>query len=160
LIGSVHSVKNLTSNAKGVNEMFKIPRLVLCLVIVALMLMVVSLPVSANGVPNPNPVVATVKIEPETLNLASQGVFTAFITLPESYNIRNIDVSTIRCGVEPDVYLSGAPAEKATVAQKKLVVKFDRQNLVNIPTGNAVKLIVCGKVGSVWFEGSDTVCVK
>jgi hypothetical protein len=31
--------------------------------------------------------------------------------------------------------------------------------LVNTPTGNAVKLIVCGKVGLLWFEGSDLIRV-
>ena len=42
-------------------------------------------------------------IEPETLNLASQGVFTGFITLPEGYDVVNIDLSTIVCEGAPDV---------------------------------------------------------
>jgi hypothetical protein len=40
----------------------------------------------------PEPIIpATVRIEPETLNLASKGKFTAFITLPGLYNITDIN---------------------------------------------------------------------
>jgi hypothetical protein len=62
---------------------------------------------------------ANVIIKPETLNLASKGLFTAFITLPESYNIADIDISTVVC--------EGAPAVKGMVANdNKYIATFDR----------------------------------
>jgi hypothetical protein len=101
---------------------------------------------------------ATIRIEPETLNLASEGVFTAFIQLIEGYNVANIDVSTVLC--------EGAPAVKGMVSEEDsgtYIAKFNRQDLVNVPTGDAVTLRLTGKVryngGLVDFEGSDTIRV-
>lgn len=101
---------------------------------------------------------ATVRIEPETLNLASKGEFTAFITLPEGYDVANIDVSTVVC--------EGAPAVKGMVSEEDkgtYIAKFNRQDLVNMPTGDVVTLRVTGKVYFsgilIDFEGSDTIRV-
>lgn len=101
---------------------------------------------------------ATVRIEPETLNLASQGVSTAFIQLPEGYDAADIDVSTVVC--------EGAPAVRGMVSEEDngtYITKFNRQDLVDVPTGDEVELTVIGKVfyngGYADFEGSDTVRV-
>lgn len=97
---------------------------------------------------------AKVDIKPETINLASKGKFTAFITLPEDYDVRDIDVTTI--------VIEGAHVVNSTISKEKggtLIAKFNTQDLVNVHTGNAVKLTVTGEVGGTEFEGSDTVKV-
>ncbi|MDP2983890.1 MAG: PKD domain-containing protein [Candidatus Latescibacter sp.] len=98
------------------------------------------------------PISATIRIEPESLNLSSKGVFTAFITFSEGYNVANINLSTVVC--------EGAPAVKGIVSEEDkgtYIVKFNRQDVVDVPIGGAVTLTVTGKVGLVDFEGKDTV---
>jgi hypothetical protein len=97
---------------------------------------------------------AKVDIKPETINLASKGIFTAFITLPENYDVRDIDVRTI--------VIEGAHAVNSTILKENgstLIAKFNTQDLINVQTGNAVKLTVTGEVDGTKFEGSDTVKV-
>ena len=96
---------------------------------------------------------ANVTIKPETLNLASKGLFTAFITLPEPYNITDIDISTVVC--------EDAPAVKGIVADdNKYIAKFNVQDLVGVDLGDAVTLTVTGKLyDGTPFEGSDTIRV-
>ncbi len=98
---------------------------------------------------------AAVEIKPETINLASKGKFTAFITLPEGLDVRDIDVGTVVC--------EGAHPVKSMISEKDggtLIVKFNTQDLVNVHTGDAVKFTVTGKLrDGRMFEGSDTVKV-
>ena len=97
---------------------------------------------------------ANVTIKPETLDLNSKGLFTAFITLPESYNIADIDISTVVC--------EGAPAVKGMVADdNKYIAKFDREDLrEDLPTGEEVKMRVTGKLyDETSFEGLDRIRV-
>ena len=100
---------------------------------------------------------ANVIIKPETLNLKSKGHFTAFITLPEPYNITDINISTVVC--------EEAPAVKGMAAgDNKYIAKFDREDLRgDLPTGDEVEMRVNGKVfyngGYVDFEGCDTIRV-
>ncbi len=102
-----------------------------------------------------NPIPVNVTIKPETLNLKSKGKFTAFITLPEGYDIEKVNVSTINC--------EGAQAIKGIVTKNKLIVKFNRQDL-EVTSGDKVTLTVLGKVyyngGYADFEGSDAIRVK
>ena len=94
-----------------------------------------------------------IDIKPETLNLKSKGVFTAFIKLPEGYGQEDLDISTVEC--------EGAPAVKAMMADdNRLIVKFNREDLVGVSAGDAVELIVIGQLldGTV-FVGSDTIRV-
>ena len=100
---------------------------------------------------------AAVRIKPETLNLndTEDGVFTAFITLPEGYDVADINVGTVEC--------EGASALRATISAAgtgTLVVKFARADLVDVSIGDAVEMSVTGELmdGTV-FEGSDTVRV-
>jgi hypothetical protein len=104
------------------------------------------------------PVASIVRIEPETLNLKSNGFFTAFITLPEEYDVGDIDVSTVEC--------EGAFAIKGMVSKidgNTFISVFNRQELVNITVGDEVSLKINGKVSDngnlVDFEGSDTIRV-
>ncbi|VVB86065.1 Uncharacterised protein [uncultured archaeon] len=100
---------------------------------------------------------ATVKISPRTLNLKSKGKFTAFISLPSGFNVTDIIPGTVMC--------DGAQAVNSKFSEKNrtLIVKFNRQDLVNVPTGNAVTLTVTGKISSngtlLDFQGSDKVRV-
>jgi hypothetical protein len=96
----------------------------------------------------------TIEIKPETLNLSDKGVFTAFITLPDGcgYSLSDIDTTTLVC--------EGARVKSTNIAAKKLIAKFNTQDLVGVPTGDNVTLTVKGKFkdGSL-FEGSDTIRV-
>ena len=100
---------------------------------------------------------AAVRIKPKTLNLndTEDGVFTAFITLPEGYDVADINVSTVEC--------EGAPALSATISATKtgrLVVKFARADLVDVSVGDAVEMSVTGELmDGMVFEGSDTIRV-
>ena len=94
-----------------------------------------------------------IEIKPETLNLKSKGVFTAFIDIPEEFDEEDIDISTVVC--------EGAPAIHAEIADNgRLVVKFNREDLVGVSTGDAVELTVTGQLtNGTAFAGSDTIRV-
>jgi hypothetical protein len=95
---------------------------------------------------------ATVIIKPETLNLTSKGVFTAFIQLPEDYDIADIDISTVVC--------EGAAAVKGMVDGETYIAKFNRQDLVDVEPGDEVTLTVMGELSDgTKFIGSDTIRV-
>lgn len=95
----------------------------------------------------------TIEIKPETLNLKSKGVFTAFIELPEGYDEEDVDLDTVEC--------EGAPALEATMADdKKLILKFDREDLAGVSAGNSVELTVKGELtDGTSFAVSDTIRV-
>lgn len=120
---------------------------------------------NANGTSNtviwsinvqaPPPIQANVIIKPETLNLASKGVFTTFIQLTEGYNVADIDISTVEC--------EGAHAISGNMDGDTYIVKFNREDLKELPTGEAIKMRVTGKVyykrKYVDFYGYDTIRV-
>lgn len=96
------------------------------------------------------PISAEVDIKPETINLKAKGVFTAFLSLPGPFDVKEIDLSTIVC--------EGAPAVRGTVANNILTVKFDREDLKITTAGNTAVFKVTGKLkDGAPFEGSDTV---
>jgi hypothetical protein len=96
-----------------------------------------------------------VRIEPETLNLKSKGEFTAFITVPEGYNIRDWNIANLSC--------EGAPAVKGMISGNTYVAKFKRQDLQGVPTGDEVTLTVKGTFTHdgklAYIQASDTVRV-
>ena len=109
---------------------------------------------------------ATVDIYPETLNLKSNGTWiTAYIELPEGYNVSDINVTTVRLGT--------VPAAWGNVEGNKLMVKFDRQTVIDyiwafklyhmgIPLpreGVEVELTITGSLNTETIEGSDTIRV-
>ena len=111
---------------------------------------------------------ATIDIDPDTLNLRSQGRWiTAYIELPGGLDVANIDVSTM--ALEGDVFLEGILSAEPWPTEisdhdgdgvPDLMVKFDRsavQGLVSI--GDNVELTVIGKWGPAPFRGSDTIRV-
>jgi hypothetical protein len=101
----------------------------------------------------PTVIPANIVIKPETLNLNSTGVFTAFITLPAGYNMTDIDISTVIC--------EGALAVKGMVADdNKYIAKFDREDLTDVEPGDAVTIAVMGTLyDKTPFAGNDTITV-
>ena len=97
--------------------------------------------------------IVDIDIKPETLNLKSKGVFTAFIDLPEGFDEEDIDISTVEC--------EGAPALESVMADDgKLIVKFNREDLVGVSPSDAVELTVTGELtNGTPFAGSDTIRV-
>jgi hypothetical protein len=98
---------------------------------------------------------ADITIKPETLNKKSNGKFTAFVQLPEPYNVADIDVSTVTC--------EGASATKGIINEgfRVLNLKFNRQDLNGILPGKSIEFTVTGELedGSI-FEGTDSIRVK
>ncbi|RZN36786.1 MAG: hypothetical protein EF813_06405 [Methanosarcinales archaeon] len=96
---------------------------------------------------------AGVTFDHKKLKLNSNGILKAFITLPEGYDVADIDVSTVECeGAHAFGDGSVIPGKQA------LEVKFKIQDLVNVPTGDAVSLTVTGELTTgERFEGSNTV---
>jgi predicted GH43/DUF377 family glycosyl hydrolase len=112
---------------------------------------------------------AEVDINPETLNLKSQGKWiTAHIELPEGYNVADINVSTIRLNdtipVDPSVPTAVGDYDEDTIPD--LMVKSDRAAVVeyildNVPIEGrfvTVTLAITGKLcDGTPFQGSDTI---
>ena len=101
---------------------------------------------------------AHVRIEPETLSLASGGTFTAFVTLPHQGDWR---VASAVC--------EGAPAVKLTRHGHNYKATFNKQDLKGITVSDAVTFTVTlfaeqqghhyghSDKDEIAFEGSDTV---
>lgn len=116
---------------------------------------------------------ATIDVDPDTLNLKSNGLWiTAFIELIEGYNVNEIDLMSITLLLEgtPFSIDSGAPYEVGdhdTDGIPDLMVKFDRQLIIDLlqetdfETEPGEQLLVefriTGVVNGVSFEGSDWI---
>ena len=87
------------------------------------------------------------------LDLNSSGILKAFITLPEGYDVADINVSTVECeGAHAFGDGSVIPGKQA------LEVKFKIPDMADVPIGDAVLLSVTGELTTgERFEGSDTV---
>jgi len=124
---------------------------------------------------NLGPIPATVEIHPDTLNLKSEGQpVTAYIELPQGYDVGNIDVSTVRLCVGQ---VSACPDDASVPAQEHpssggdhdgdttpdRMVKFDRRELVELLDGQTgdVTMSVTGIVTPPGesFAASDTIRV-
>lgn len=119
---------------------------------------------------------ATIDIDPDTLNLKSNGEFlTVYIELPEGYSVTAIDTSTVQL---EDIHAIQDPAYGFVIAPiidydgdgiLECMVKFDRglvrdtqTDLNDYEEGSTVYdlvLTLTGTVDSVSFEGSDTIKV-
>ncbi len=106
------------------------------------------------------PIGAKVRIEPETLNLKSKGVLTAFVTFPETLAkgyVEDIKLETVRC--------NGAPVVSGKLDDGTWIFKFNRQDLTGV-IGDKVDLTLEGEFGQKYdygklsFVGSDTIRVK
>ncbi len=101
-----------------------------------------------------------IDIDPDTLNLGSQGTWTtvyANITLSGDYNASDVDVSTI--------LLEGIPADWGDVQEENcFMAKFNRTSVINYlidagyEDGDMVTLTVTGQfTDGMSFQGSDTI---
>jgi len=114
--------------------------------------------------------VATVDIDPDTLNLRSKGQWiTAYLELPTGYDVNNIDVSTIRLN---DIFSvdSTAPAQIGDYDMdgiSDLMVKFNRTrlesyiyNVLSKKYGEATLTITGQLYDGTPLKGSDTIFVN
>ncbi|MBS7640298.1 MAG: tannase/feruloyl esterase family alpha/beta hydrolase [Candidatus Bathyarchaeia archaeon] len=98
---------------------------------------------------------AEVHIVPKTINLSSRETFTAFIRIPEGYNVQNFTVITCEG--------AAAVSINFTMNGRVVIAKFNPQNLINIkPKENIIFTVtaIFEQNGRKFaFEGSDTVRV-
>jgi len=130
-------------------------------------------PLMKPWTPKPSVINATVDIQPQALNLRSKGKWiTAYIELPESYDVSNINVSTIMLNSTISIDLE-APVEIGDYDNDTipdLMVKFDRQQVIKYIMSNVdlsrlyeerfmtITLTVTGKLNDgTPFQGSDTI---
>lgn len=112
---------------------------------------------------------ATLDIDPNSLNLRSKGRWiTAYIELPEGYDVADIDVSSIFLNetipVDPSAPIAVGDYDHDTIPD--LMVKFDRAKVISYVLGNidieerftTVTLTITGKLyDGTPFQGSDTI---
>jgi len=107
----------------------------------------------------PPTIQATIDIDPDTLNLKSKGTWiTAYIELPEGYDIYDVDIETIKLHYNNN----SVEAEWGNIQGTVYMVKFERdlvKELLNGVEGD-VELKVTGEVANTPFEGTDTIRVK
>jgi PKD repeat protein len=104
---------------------------------------------------------ATIDIDPDTLQLGSEGEWvTCYIELPGG-NVANIDISSIRLEgtvqVDPDAPTEIGDYDNDGVPD--LMVKFDWLSVEDIVALGPTTLTVTGDVDSSTFTGSDTIDV-
>ena len=113
-------------------------------------------------------IAATVDIDPDTLNVKSQGNFvTAYIELPEGYDAADINVPTVTLEVEgapgSSVFAELTPTEVGdhdADGIRDRMVKFDRPGVLGLIDGQSgeVTFVVAGELlGGQTFQGTDTV---
>jgi len=95
-----------------------------------------------------------VNIVPEALNLKSKGVFTALITIPRDYDMRDWNLRDITC--------EGAPAKFGFAHGNVYYATFRIQDLQGVTPGKSVTFTVKGKFTKgqdALVQASDTVWV-
>ena len=116
------------------------------------------------------PLLATVDIDPDTLNRHSQGNFvTAYVELPEPWDVVDIDVSTVKLAVEGEAAAVSAESHPTEVGDHDgdgipdRMVKFDRAAVIALVADVAAPSTVTFTVSGIvdppgrTFAGSDTV---
>lgn len=104
-----------------------------------------------------------IDFDPNTLNLKSKGVVvTVYIELPESYNITQIDVSSIRLnGTIPALSRPLNIDDYDGDGMPDLMVKFDRTLVVSLFMGDNFSenpiIEVTGIVAGLHFKGTDKI---
>jgi len=108
---------------------------------------------------------ATMDFDPDTVNLKSKGKWiTAYIELPEGYDVVDIDVSTVEL-FEGDTHIFAEPhpteiGDYDDDGLADLMVKFDRASVIGLISKDEdeVILTVLGKfTDGVIFTGEDTI---
>jgi hypothetical protein len=112
---------------------------------------------TASPTATPAVIEAEVSIKPETINLKSKGKFKAFIELPSTYSVEDIDPDTVEC--------NGAQAiDGKTDSHDRFIATFEVQDL-ELESKNykneKVTLTVTGELtDGTKFQGSDTIKIK
>lgn len=113
---------------------------------------------------------AVLDINPDTLNRKSNGKWvTAYIELPEGFNVENIDTGTVSVtAIDENALDEPIAAEAKPTATgdydsdgiPDLMVKFNRDTLITLLNAGDRKITISGELsdGTV-FEGSDTIRV-
>jgi len=111
-------------------------------------------------------IAATVDIDPDTLNPGSQGNFvTAYIELPEGWDVVEIDVSTVTLevvGVDGSVPAAPSPTAVGDEDEDGIpdrMVKFNREAVVALLDGwtGDITFRVKGEVSGSAFAGTDSI---
>ncbi len=114
------------------------------------------------------PLPATVDIDPDTLNPESEGYFvTAYVELPEPWDVADIDVSTVRLAVQGEAATVSAENHPTELGDHDgdgiadAMVKFHRQAALGLFEGTfgPVTTRVTGQIGNRTFQGTCTVNV-
>jgi hypothetical protein len=125
------------------------------------------------GRPSPPFISATININPETLNLISRGKWiTAYIELPEGYDVADINVSSISLNdtIPVDPSAPSAIGDYDNDDAPDLMVKFNRAEVISYLISNVdvteffvnrfmtVTLTLSGKLyDGTPFQGSDNI---
>ncbi|MCK5560221.1 MAG: LamG domain-containing protein [Thermoplasmata archaeon] len=101
---------------------------------------------------------ATIDLDPDTLNLKSKGKWlTAYIELPEGYDVNDIDQTTISLAYTL-FEVGGEYGEFDTSCS--LMMKFDRQAVIDILSPGEVELTITDQLyDGQTFSGTDTITV-
>ncbi len=105
---------------------------------------------------------ATVDFDPDTLNLKSKGqVVTAYIELPKGYDVKQIDIASIRLnGSVPALTKPTQVGDYDKDGVPDLMVKFNGDAVRSkLTAGSQVIVTITGKVAGISFEGSDIIRV-
>jgi len=103
-----------------------------------------------------------IDIDPDTLNISSNGKYiTAYIELPNSYNIENIDTSTIMINNKIPALISPTKVRDHNKnGIKDLMVKFKRKDVYNVAgLGNNILTINGNLFDGTKFGGEDNIRV-
>jgi len=112
---------------------------------------------------NSSYIVAMVDMEPDTLRSKGKGKkITAYIELPEGYDVNDIDISTIRLNDAVSAELK--PTKIRDYDQDgipDLMVKFNLVPIVNLLSLGDVELTITGTLNDgILFEGTDAIKLK
>ncbi|MDH5685973.1 MAG: Ig-like domain-containing protein, partial [Hadesarchaea archaeon] len=104
---------------------------------------------------------AEINIDPDTLNLKSQGRWiTTYIELPGVYDLASIDLATITLeGVVPAEPHPTEMGDHDDDGIPDLLIKFDRSAVQSLVSVGEVELVIAGKWHAVLFKGRDTIRV-
>jgi hypothetical protein len=119
---------------------------------------------------NPPEITACVKISPNVLNLQSRGMWiTAFIELPEGYNVQDINISTILLNnTIPATLKPTTITDYDNDGTSDLMIKFERHAVINLILQNSrftgklenVTLTITGYLNDgTSFQGHCTIRV-
>jgi hypothetical protein len=105
---------------------------------------------------------ATIDFDPDSVNLKDKSQYvTAYVELPPGYDVRQIDISSIRLnGTVPALAKSAKVGDYDKDRVPDLMVKFNAPEVKRLLTpGSSVKMTITGEVAGIAFEGNDTIRV-